>query len=30
MLSRQVEFIDVRVVHPDYNIGENMSKRKIL
>ena len=30
MLSRQVEFVDLSVVHSDYNIGENMSMRKIL
>lgn len=30
MLSRQIESVDVSVVHSDYNIGENMSKRKIL
>lgn len=30
MLNRQVEFVDLSVVHSDYNIGENMSTRKIL
>lgn len=30
MLSRQIESVDVSVVHSDYNIGENTSKRKIL